>query len=99
LSAQVKSLQTQLSSSSKTKVKTPGRGLLVELTAEAGTVSSGLSTCVGDMNSLTAEISHDLANPSYKDPHLQSNTQSADQVCATARQDNQHLQSTLSAAA
>ncbi len=100
LDQQVKSLQAQLSAAGKANGKALAHSALyTELTNEEGTVTTVLAVCVGDMSSLRSEIDSDLARPAYKDPHLQSNTQAADSVCATARQDNQHLQSTLSGAA
>jgi hypothetical protein len=69
--------------------------LLTQLTNEAGTVSSELSMCVGETNSLQTEIGKDLVNPSHKDPLLQSNLRTASQVCASAQQGNRQLQSTL----
>ncbi|MGA3215393.1 MAG: hypothetical protein ABSD97_06840 [Acidimicrobiales bacterium] len=98
LNAKVTSLQAQVSAGGKAQAKNLERALLSQLTSETGTASNGLAACVGDMNSLQAEIDHDIANPAYRDPHLQSNTQSADQVCAKARQDNQQIQSTLNGA-
>jgi hypothetical protein len=50
------------------------------------------------MNSLRSEINRDISNLRSPDPHLQPNTQNTDAWCATARQDNQQLQSTLSKA-
>jgi len=99
LNGQVKSLQAQLSAVASANRKALNHnGLLGQLTNQASTVSNELSTCVGDMSSLQTEINNDLSKPSYKDPHLQSNTHSADQVCTTARQESQQLQSTLSGA-
>jgi hypothetical protein len=70
--------------------------LLIQLTNEAGTVSNELSTCVDDMDSLITEIDNDLSDLYYNDPYLQSNADAAGQICSTAQQDNQQLQSTLS---
>jgi hypothetical protein len=93
LSGQVKSLQIQLSSAASANGKVLARtALLTQLTKEAGTVSSELSMCAGDMNSLQTEIANDLSNLSHKDPLLQSNTRTASQVCASAQLGNQQLQ-------
>ena len=54
--------------------------------------------CVDGMNSLRTEVDSDLTNLSHEDPHLQSNTHTAVQVCARAQHYNQQVQSTLSAA-
>ena len=59
-------------------------------------MSNELSTCVDDMDSLLTEIDNDLSDLSYSDPYLQSNADTASQVCSTAQQDNEQLQSTLS---
>jgi chromosome segregation ATPase len=98
LNNQVKSLQTQLVAAKQAKVTALGRSVLGQLTKQAASVSSGLAMCVTDMNSLRSEINHDMANLRTPDPHLQPNTQNTDAWCATARQDNQQLQSTLSKA-
>ena len=96
LNGQIKSLQVQLSSVSSSRAKLLNRSaLLTQLTNEAGTVSSELSMCVGETNSLQTEIGKDLVNPSHKDPLLQSNLRTASQVCASAQQGNRQLQSTL----
>ncbi|MGD0983935.1 MAG: hypothetical protein ABSA65_08980 [Acidimicrobiales bacterium] len=96
LTGQVKSLQNQLSSAASTKqkalVRTP---LFSQITTEAGAVSNELSICEGNMGSLQTEIENDLANPNHKDPLLQSNTHTANLVCAAAEQDGQRLQTTL----
>jgi hypothetical protein len=97
LDGQVKSLTTQLSVVANAKAKALDQNaLLIQLTNEAGTVSNELSTCVDDMDSLITEIDNDLSDLSYNDPYLQSNADTASQVCSTAQQDNQQLQSTLS---
>ena len=97
LSGQVKSLTTQLSAVANAKAKALDQNaLLIQLTNEAGTVSNELSTCVDDMDSLITEIDNDLSDLSYNDPYLQSNADAAGQICSTAQQDNQQLQSTLS---
>jgi hypothetical protein len=98
LNNEIKSLQTQLSAAKQAQVKTFGRSVLGQLTKEAGSVSSGLAMCVNDMNSLRTEINRDISNLRSPDPHLQPNTQNTDAWCATARQDNQQLQLTLSKA-
>jgi len=95
LTRQVTSLQAQLSAISKAKAATLAKSEFGRLQSEAGTVTSALSTCAGDTSSLTAEVSNDLTHPSYKDPHLQPNTQAAEGACSTARQDSLQLQSTL----
>jgi hypothetical protein len=93
LSGQVKSLQIKLSSTASANGRELARtALLTQLTKEAGTVSSELSMCAGDMNSLQTEIANDLSNLSHKDPLLQSNTRTASQVCASAQLGNQQLQ-------
>jgi hypothetical protein len=97
LSGQVKSLTTQLSAVANAKAKALDQNaLLIQLTNEAGTVSNELSTCVDDMDSLITEIDNDLSDLYYNDPYLQSNADAAGQICSTAQQDNQQLQSTLS---
>jgi hypothetical protein len=99
LNGRVKSLQTQLSVVANAKEKALDQNaVLIQLTNEAGTVSTELNTCVNDMDSLLTEIDNDLSDLSYNDPYLQSNAETAGQVCATAQQDNQQLQSTLSGA-
>ena len=99
LNGQVKSLQTQLSAVAAANRKAlDHNGLLTQLTNQASTVSNELSMCVGDVSSLRTEIDSDLSKPSYKDARLQPNMHIADQVCATARQDNQQLRSSLSGA-
>jgi hypothetical protein len=98
LNHQIKSLQTQLAAAKQAKAKTLGRSLLSQLTTQAASVSSGLAMCVNGMNSLRSEINRDISNLRSPDPHLQPNTQNTDAWCATARQDNQQLQSTLSKA-
>jgi hypothetical protein len=96
LSGQVKGLQIKLSSTASANGRALARtALLTQLTKEAGTVSSELSMCVGEMNSLQTEIANDLSNLSHKDPLLQSNTRTASQVCASAQLGNQQLQTTL----
>jgi chromosome segregation ATPase len=97
LRGQIKSLHTRLSSVANAKKGTLRRSsLLSRLDNEAGTVSTELSTCVGDMNSLHAEIDNDLPNLGHS-PFLQPDSRNASQVCATALRDNQQLQSTLRA--
>jgi hypothetical protein len=99
LNGQVKSLQAQLSGATIAREKMVDQsGLVAQLTKEAGTASRELSACVGDVSSLGSEIDSDLSHPSYRDPHIQANTNIADQVCAAARQDNQQLLSTLNRA-
>ena len=98
LNHQIKSLQTQLAAAKQAKAKTLGRSVLGQLTRQAASVSSGLAMCVNGMNSLRSEINRDISNLRSPDPHLQPNTQNTDAWCATARQDNQQLQSTLSKA-
>ena len=96
LSGQVKSLQIKLSSTASANGRALARtALLTQLTKEAGTVSSELSMCVGEVSSLQTEIANDLSNLSHKDPLLQSNTRTASQVCASAQLGNQQLQTTL----
>jgi hypothetical protein len=96
LNGQVKSLQTQLSAVAAANRKALNHnGLLTQLTNQAGTVSNELAMCVGDVSSLRTEIDSDLSKPSYKDARLQPNMHIANQVCATARQDGQQLQSAL----
>jgi hypothetical protein len=97
LNGQVKSLNTQLSAVANAKEKALDQNaVLTQLTNEAGTVANDLSTCVDDMNSLLTEIDNDLSDLYYNDPYLQSNAETAGQVCVAAQQDNEQLQSTLS---
>ncbi len=98
LNQQVKSLQSQLAAAKQARAKQLSGGLVGQLTKEAGSLSNGMVMCVNDMNSLRNEINHDVANSRYPDPHLQPNTQNTDGWCATARQESQLLQSTLSKA-
>ena len=98
LNQQVRSLQSQLAAAKQAKAKPLSSGLVGKLTKEAGSLSNGMAMCVNDMNSLRNEINHDVANSRYPDPHLQPNTQNTDGWCATARQESQLLQSTLSKA-
>jgi hypothetical protein len=91
LNGQIASLQAQLTA----KEKTLGKSVIGQLTSEAATVSTGISTCAADISSLRTEINNDLANTRSKDPHLQPNTQAADGACAAAQRDNLQLQSTL----
>ena len=98
LNQQVRSLQSQLAAAKQVKAKPLSGGLVAKLTKEAGSLSNGMAMCVNDMNSLRNEINHDVANSRYPDPHLQPNTQNTDGWCATARQESQLLQSTLSKA-
>jgi chromosome segregation ATPase len=98
LNGRIGSLNTQLSAQAKAKEKAlDENAVLSQLTSEAGVVSNELSTCVDDMDSLLSEIGNDLSYNVY-DPDLQSNADTASQVCSTAQADNDQLQSILSGA-
>lgn len=97
LDGQITGLQSQLSSVATAKEKAIDQNaVLSAIATAAGSVSDQLSTCVDDLNQLLGEIGSDISFGNYSDPSLQSNADSADQVCATAQQDNGQIQTILS---
>lgn len=96
MNRQIASLRVQLASTANAKARLLHRSaLLTQLTSEAATVSSELSICVGESNSLQTEIGKDLTNPNHRDPLLQSKARAVSQVCASAQRGNRQMQSTL----
>jgi chromosome segregation ATPase len=100
LTGHVSKLSDQLSAVADAKEKALDQdAVLSQLNTEADTVTGQLSTCVDDMNSLLSELSTDLGDGNgFVDPGLDSTAETANDDCATAQQDNDELQTTLSGA-